>query len=282
MPRKNVTDTYKIMETEKIYKMYNIHNMMDYTGSTLKCECTINGERGIFKERRSTQSKDHVMEQFAYEIAKVLSIDCCMARCRKTNHVYGAFSRFETDNINNLVPFSNIINMTDGFADDILNATIELTRNSRGTFTKQLYQYIIFDFIMGQLDRHLENLSVEITNNRKIKWYPLYDNGLCLSACSSHDTALIELKNGFYSSRMGDSEYIERTILKFRPIIFPDDIRKLIPYTRINKNTLTDLLDISDKYNQVPKIRREAIIDFMLKQVEMLDSINRFNRLIEV
>ena len=63
MPRKDITQQYKEQSLERLYKLYSIKDRSDYEGSTIKYECTINGERGLFKERRSMQSKDHVMEQ---------------------------------------------------------------------------------------------------------------------------------------------------------------------------------------------------------------------------
>ena len=135
---------------------------------------------------------------------------------------------------------------------------------------------------MGQQDRHLENLAVERTSDRKIKWYPLYDNGFCLSACSSHDTAITELGRGFYSSRMGDSSYIEENILAFRKLIFPDDLRKLIRYQNMNIALLLQIIDKSDKYNQIPQSRRQAIANFMMLQAKIINHINIHNELLEV
>lgn len=282
MPRKDITQQYKEQSLERLYKLYSIKDRSDYEGSTIKYECTINGERGIFKERRSMQSKDHVMEQVAYELANVLGVSCCFNRCRKAQGVYGSFSRFEIRDLSKVIPYANILNKDEGLVDIVLNNTIKLTRNNINSFVKQLYQFIIFDFIMGQQDRHLENLAVERTSDRKIKWYPLYDNGFCLSACSSHDTAITELGRGFYSSRMGDSSYIEENILAFRKLIFPDDLRKLIRYQNMNIALLLQIIDKSDKYNQIPQSRRQAIANFMMLQAKIINHINIHNELLEV
>lgn len=281
MPRKNITPEYKVQATEKIYKLYEIKDKTDFIGSTIKYECTINGERGLFKERRSMQSKDHVMEQVAYEMAQLMNVKCCKDSCRKAQGIYGSFSRFEVKDIKRVIPYANILNRDQEYVEDVLNNTLRLTKNSINNFIKQLYQYIIFDFIMGQQDRHLENLAVIEVSNRTV-WYPLYDNGLCLSACSSHDAAITELNNGWYSSRMGDSSDIEQAILDFRHIIFPDDLRKLIRYDRLNSNVLLNIIDKSDKYNQIPQSRRMAIVKFMMLQAKMIHSININNELIEV
>ncbi len=44
---------------ERIYKLYVTKDLTEYKGFCHKYECTINGEKGIFKERMNTASKDH-------------------------------------------------------------------------------------------------------------------------------------------------------------------------------------------------------------------------------
>ena len=95
--------------SEKLYKLYVIKNKEDYSGSIKKCECVINNERGLFKERFSTRSKDHIMEQVAYELATLLGVKCCKASCRKSNGIYGSFSRFEVVDLNNVRTFEELI-----------------------------------------------------------------------------------------------------------------------------------------------------------------------------
>lgn len=282
MPIANTPNEYKKQSFEKLYKLYNIKDKADYDGSIIKYECTINGERGLFKERRSTLSKDHIMEQVVYELSKVIGVSCCFSSCRKAQGVYGSFSRFEVTDISKVIAYADILNRLEDNVVSIINNTMKLTRGNINTFVKQLYQYIIFDFIIGQQDRHLENLAVLRVDNRKIRWYPLYDNGFCLSACSSHDIAIEELNRGFYASRMGDSSDIEQAILDFRHIIFPDDLRNLIKYNKLNENIILNIIDRADKYNQMPNNRRIAITKFIIRQIKMIHNININNSLLEV
>ena len=48
---------------ERIYRLYNIADRTEYKGNILKHECSIKGERGIFKERINSASKDHIVER---------------------------------------------------------------------------------------------------------------------------------------------------------------------------------------------------------------------------
>ena len=81
---------------------------------------------------------------------------------------------------------------------------------------------------------------------------------------------------------MGDSSYIEENILAFRKLIFPDDLRKLIRYQNMNIALLLQIIDKSDKYNQIPQSRRQAIANFMMLQAKIINHINIHNELLEV
>lgn len=261
-------------EIEKLYKLYIIKNKADYEGSTAKYECVINNERGLFKERMSMQSKDNVMEQVAYEIAQLLNVSCCKASCRKSNGIIGSFSRYEVVDLNNVQTYSKLIGKEELFADKLIERTIKLCNNNINTFVKQLYQYIIFDFIMGQHDRHLENLSV-YKKKKEIVWYPLYDNGLCCFSTYANDASIDCLKRGFYSSRMGQSDDIIEAIIKYRKTIWDGDLNKLIHYKNLSKKKIYDIIDKADKYNQIGKERKTETANFIFKQAVIIDKINR-------
>lgn len=261
-------------ELEKdLYKLYLIKNMESYEGSIEKCECTIKGEKGIFKERIGPHSKDNVMEQVAYEIAQLVGVNCCKAYCRKSHGVYGSFSRFKVTDINNVYTYSKIMKKVDMDADELLYNTIKLNGNVINNFVITLYKYIIFDYILGQQDRHLENLPVYIVN-KKITWYPLYDNGLSCFSMSLNDAAIQFLNQGFYSSRMGFSDDILRALNKYRDIIYKDDIRHIVKYHILNKEILLSIICRCDKYNQINKKRRTAMINFILRHCKDIDNLN--------
>lgn len=267
-PTENEAEEFK----EKLYKMYDAKDRADYEGSIAKYECTINKELGIFKERHSLQSKDHIMEQFAYEIAEVLGVPCCKDSCRKVNGVYGSFSRYEVPDLNNVIAFKSICGYKDLFSNDLFNFCIDKVGRTN-QFVIRIYQYVIFDFILGQLDRHMENLAV-YRHNGNLSWYPLYDNGFCCFSTDSNDNAIERLNKGFYFSRMGSDSEILNDLINFRDIIYPGDLRNIIKYHMISKDLLYKLIDKSDKYNQMCETRRQATIQFICKQCECIHSLN--------
>lgn len=270
-------------QCEKLYKLYQINHKTDYDGSTVKCECIIKKESGLFKERRNTQSKDHIMEQVAYELAQLLGVRCCKAVCRRTDmvknpkigieKVYGAFSRFEVADLENVIHYSKIMQTTDMMADELLQRTITLCNGNINDFVKELYQYIIFDYIMGQMDRHLENISVYKIKRKHI-WYPLYDNGLCCFSAYANDAAIQCLNNGFYNSRMGTDEDILEAIIYYRTVIWPGDLRQLIHYDRLSPEVIEKIILKADKYKQIGKERRQATVNFIYNQAIKIHKVN--------
>lgn len=265
----NATPEYRQLLGENLYHMYEIKNRSDYEGSIIKYECTISGERGLFKERVSTQSKDHIMEQVCYELANVLGVNCCRTSCRKSQGIYGSFSRYEVDNIDSIITFARVFNTIDLSADDFMNRCLMLTKSRVNDFIINIYKVILFDFITGQRDRHLENISI-YSKDGKIGLYPLYDNGLCCFSTESNDNAIIFLRNGFYTSRMGTDEEILNAILKYKNILNIKNFKSIINLDNINYDILHRIIKHSDKYNQLPENRIEETIKFILKQKNRL------------
>lgn len=261
----NATLEYRQLMGENLYNMYEIKNRSDYEGSIVKYECTINKERGLFKERISTQSKDHIMEQVCYELATMIGVNCCRASCRKSQGIYGSFSRYEVTDINNIITFARIFNTIDLNADEFLYRCLGLTKSRINNFIIQVYKVIIFDFLTGQRDRHLENIGVYRRDN-KISLYPLYDNGISCFSTESNDNAITFLNNGFYSSRMGTDEEILTVIMKYKRIFSILDLNTIINLRNLNYNTLYNIIKHSDKYNQMSERRIEATIEFILNQ----------------
>jgi hypothetical protein len=289
--RFNPSDNDRRKANEKLYRLYRAKDMRDYDGSTAKVECDIDGEHGIFKERRSLRSKDHIMEQVAYELSKFMRVPCCKASCRKVystqakiigvtsskNVIYGAFSRFECG-AENMTTFGSLFDgsiMRGNIVDPEMILKVLTKRYGRmSEITVTFFRYLIFDYIMGQLDRHEENIALTITNGT-VQMYPLFDNGLCLGAYEDNDSAIVALENGFYSSRMGSNADIIQTIAKFRTDNLKNvDIRKVIRYDLVNIDNVLRAISISDKYNQMNTDRRQAEAKFMYRQAFDIHKIN--------
>jgi hypothetical protein len=264
-------------EQEKLYKLYNITDKKDYDGSTVKCECTINGEYGLFKERMSMQSKDNVMEDIAYRIAELLGVSCAFASCRKYKNIIGSFSRYEIPKGYDFIHLSSIYGVDELDAGELLRQTILKSNNKIGSIVIDLYKYIIFDYIMGQRDRHLSNLALLRNKNatsNKTYMYKLYDNGLCCFATESNDNAIEMLNNRHYSSRIGTNEDIIKAIQDYRNLINPGDLRELVQYDKLNDKVLKYYFEKADKYHQIGKERQLASINFIMRNALDIHKVN--------
>lgn len=268
MNKLNQSDILKLL-----YRMYNEEDKTVYVGSAAKFECDIKGEHGLFKERISIQSKDHIMEQVVYELASIVNVKCCKTSCRKVKEWYGAFSRFEIPDGCQFIHAESIFGTNEIFVDKLFEKSLQLTKNKANKFNVNLYQYILFDYITGQHDRHLENLAL-IKRDRIYTWYPLYDNGICCFSVLSNDTAIEALNKGFFDTRIGTSYEILEALYKYRNTIYKGNILDIVNYSKVNKELLLNIIDRADKYKQLGIRRREATANFIMKQIETIDLLN--------
>lgn len=262
----------------KLYKLYNIKDKRDYEGSIEKCECSIKGEYGIFKERISMQSIDNVMEEVVYMIANITGVNCSFASCRKHNNIIGSFSRYEIPYGYEFEHLSTLVKRDELPVDELLDYAINLSKMSKYNIIYELYKYIILDYIVGQRDRHLANLAViyKKVNNKILdfKLYNLYDNGLCCFASDSSDNRIQFLNNKFYSSRIGSNEEIISAIYQYRDRIYTNDLIYLVHYEKLNSSNLDYYISKADKYRQINKSCKRAIIDFILSNCWDIHNVN--------
>jgi hypothetical protein len=266
---------YKMNETEKLYKLYNIKDRKDYEGATVKCECTINGEYGLFKERISLQSKDNVMEEVVSRLAQLVGVPCAFASCRKHKDIIGSFSRYEIPVGYDFVHLEDILHISEININGLMETVLRLSHGKITDTVITIYKYIILDYIVGQRDRHLCNIAaINKRGTKSSRLYPLYDNGLCCFSTDSNDIAIKELNNRFYSSRIGSNEDIIRGIQYYRNYIHPGDLREIVQYDKINTKVLQYYIDKADKYKQIGKERREATVRFIMRNTVDIHKIN--------
>lgn len=255
----------------RIYKLYNRQETNEYQGFCKKVYCDINGEHGIFKEKMSTRSIDNVMESFIYQVSLRFKVPCAFAKVRMAEGVIGSFSRFEIKTGWDFEHCSKLYGQSELFALDLMNETVRLF-GMQSNLTKRLYQYLIFDFITGQQDRHLDNLAIIKNQNGRLAFYKLYDNGLCMESHNNNDVAIQVLNEGFYKSSMGVSEHILDTIreysirLNLKPI-------NMVDIHWVSFNELVNILSGCDIYKQVRKDRKEAIAKFVISQLDKVIKI---------
>lgn len=126
---------------------------------------------------------------------------------------------------------------------------------------------MLFDYLTGQMDRHLDNLAI-LSKDKQIAWYKLYDNGLALGANYSNNIAIERLKSGFFDSRVGSSAEIREELLRYKEILKINNLR----LSALNEGKLYEIIDESDVYNQIGSNRRKAMVDFITRQKADIES----------
>ena len=79
---------------------------------------------------------------------------------------------------------------------------------------------------------------------------------------------------GYFSSRLGFSEEILQCLVEYRHLIYPGDLREVVKYHLLNENVLGEIIDKSNKYNQLTLERRNCTIKFIMNNIREIDRLN--------
>ena len=147
---------------------------------------------------------------------------------------------------------------------------------------------IIFDFLIGNTDRHQNNWAV-ISSNDNIKMCPMYDNGSSL-CCYIEDEKIDSflgndkmkfdsLVNTSSRSRIRIDKNIKKEpthieVIKYLNLNYRNSIINLVETinNRITKNTLDKVIDIYPE-ELISSKRKELIKRFLLTKVKLLNNI---------
>ncbi len=257
-------------EIKEIYKLYNLQIPDNYLGAQEKHVCKIGNDTGIFKLPMRYGSKDHIVEVINYLVASVLEIPCSLAEVIITSKGIGVFSRFEIKENETFEHFGVILNKTHINAVDFVKYIINSTGMSRLLYGA--IQMLILDYLLGQLDRHLLNVAIiqDVENNICI--CPLYDNGISLYSIYADDIAIEFLNSYRYDGRMGCDEDVLRAINIGLDAI-GIGVSNLVRIGKIDRNTLNKVIQSADKFKQISKTRKSAMVNFSMNQLKNLRSI---------
>ena len=158
-----------------------------------------NGSMGLFKFPKinpsdNKETTEHISEHLAYKIGKVLGIPTAKVDLGVYNGRIGCMSHFvceEKEILSEGIWFisskfpqydaDKMINMADGkyyCLNHLLEAVPNILSNT------MWMKMILFDFIIGNSDRHQSNWAILIKREKehslRLRWCPLYDNGSSL------------------------------------------------------------------------------------------------------
>lgn len=172
---------------------------------------------GLFKYNKSEETTEHISESLASVLAAYLGIPCAGVDLGRRNNRIGSMSYKINKSDENIVEGISLITKInpnfniETLYDPIENEwySIEMCIKSLATygFKRDFYQMLIFDYLIGNSDRHQSNWAILECSN-KICFCPLYDHGSSL--CSYENS--IE-KNKRY---LGNDEMLFKALVDNR------------------------------------------------------------------
>lgn len=148
-----------------------------------------NGDVGLFKFTKSEYTTEHLSEKIATEIAQLINIKCMKVDIGIYDSKVGSLSYRINKKDENLIEGIRLINRYYPSYDPNLlydeekgeYYSLEMILNSlqEYDFQKDFLKISLFDFLIGNTDRHQNNWAI-LQKNESIRLCPLYDNGSSL------------------------------------------------------------------------------------------------------
>lgn len=166
-----------------------------------------NKEIGLFKYRKSKETTEHFSEKLASEIAKIIGLSSAEIKIGKYKNEIGSMSyqilRNESINkiksnqsliegvrlINRFYPEYDKDSLYDVESGEFYSLKMirkSLSYYEENDFFKDILKMMIFDFFIGNSDRHHSNWAI-IQNSSTYVFCPLYDNGSSLCCYIKED-----------------------------------------------------------------------------------------------
>lgn len=149
-------------------------------------------EIGLFKFTKTEETTEHISEKLASQLAGLIGLECARVEIGKYDNRIGSMSyRINEDNsflvegiffITNIKPNFNPYNLYD--IDNNEYYSIDMIEDSLSALVlshlfHNLLEIMVFDFLIGNTDRHQNNWALLFENDNFII-SPLYDNGSSL------------------------------------------------------------------------------------------------------
>ncbi|HBJ1646730.1 HipA domain-containing protein [Clostridium sp. ZBS20] len=282
----------------KDFSKWNLYEGFSFGSGTSKQEWIVNennGKIGLFKDRKSDKTTDNFSEKIASHIANIIDLPCADIDLAIRNNRVGMVSykiNSESENIiegiqfiSNLYPNYNRDKLID--EDTGEKYSLEIILNSiRGlNLERDLFKIFIFDFLIGNTDRHHSNWAILMNNETKnYSICPVYDNASSLCSYVSDDHITRSINDEMWVKSQFDSKSKSLIRIKGKKVKHSDFVKYLkenfyletIEFVNNIKIKFTNnaIDDVINSYNKLLSNEKISLLKIYLKsKVKMLLSI---------
>lgn len=240
---------------------------------------------GLFKYNKSEETTEHISESLASDLAAHLSIPCAGVELGRRNNRIGSMSyRINKSDENIIEGIGLISQINPNFSIDTLYDPVEnewysiemcIKALTLHGLKREFYQMLIFDYLIGNSDRHQSNWAI-LESSNKISFCPLYDHG---SSLCSYENNIEKIKRYLGNDKMLFKALVDnRSKARIRLNSKTEEKPKHTDVLNHIKNeeSILDLIKhIIDKLNQVSI---DAILDCYNTEVLLIDKRNLISK----